>query len=51
MLPIKPLEIFNPDTWDLICTSIACNIPKEFGATDKGMVDLLERASVSMETL
>lgn len=46
MLPIKPLEIMGETHWNLISTSIACNVPTEFGATDKGMVDLLERGGV-----
>lgn len=48
MLPIKPLEIMGETHWNLISTSIACNVPTEFGATDKGMVDLLERGGVKM---
>ena len=37
--------------WELLTTSIACNIPAVFGATDKGMVDLLKRGSVDMQAL
>jgi len=51
MKPIKPLEIFTQTHWDHITTSIACNIPEEFGATDKGMVDLLKRGGVKIEDL
>ena len=39
------------DMWNHISTSIACNVPDEYGATDKGMVDLLQRASVDMDTI
>jgi hypothetical protein len=48
MKPINPTDHMTQEHWDLISTSIACNVPEEFGATDKGMVDLLERGSCDM---
>jgi len=48
MKPINPTDYMTQEHWDLISTSIACNIPEDFGATDKGMVDLLERGSCDM---
>ncbi len=49
MKPIKPLEIFTETHWKMLEASIACNVPLEFGATDKGMVDLLMRGGVKMD--
>jgi len=51
MKPINPLDLMPQDMWNHISTSIACNVPDEYGATDKGMVDLLQRASVDMDTI
>ena len=51
MLPIEPLKIFTKIHWDMLQASIACNVPNEYGATDKGMVDLLERGGVDMHDL
>jgi len=51
MKPIKPSDYFTDAHWDLISQSVACNIPEDFGATDKGMVDLLERGNVDRVAL
>lgn len=51
MKPIKPLDMFKPLHWDMLCQSVACNVPDKCGATDKGMVDLLERASINITDL
>jgi len=51
MKPINPLEMMPREIWDLISTSIACNLPDDYGATDMAMVDLLKRASVDMDTI
>ena len=51
MKPITPSDYFTDLHWELLTTSIACNIPAVFGATDKGMVDLLKRGSVDMQAL
>lgn len=48
MTPIEPLSIFTQIHWNMLKASIACNVPNEYGATDKGMVDLLERGGVDM---
>lgn len=48
MKPIAPLEIFTEIHWRMLEASIACNVPLEYGATDKGMVDLLERGGTDM---
>lgn len=48
---LKKLDpsVFNQKHWELMQTAIACNVPNEFGATDKGMVDLLLRCGVDIE--
>ena len=51
MLPIKPLELMTQTHWDLITTSVACNVADEYGPTDKGMVDLLGRGGVKLDEL
>ena len=51
MKPINPLDYFTQSHWSLMEVSIACNVPEEYGATDKGMVDLLGRASTDMEAI
>lgn len=53
MLPINPLEFFSQTHWNLLQTSIACNIPpqEDFSATDKGMADLLERSGCDIESM
>lgn len=51
LLKINPLDYFNPIHWDLTCQAIACNSPNNPGATDKGMVDLLERSNINLEDL
>lgn len=51
MVPITPTDIMTETHWNHIATSVACNIPEEYGATDKGMTDLLERGSVNIEAL
>ena len=51
MKPIDAKSTFTDKHWNLIETCIACNVPDEFGATDKGMVDLLERCSSDMMAL
>lgn len=50
MLPIEPLKLFGKTHWDLISTCISCNVPnaKALSATDKGMVDFLQRGKVDM---
>lgn len=51
MKPLDAATTFNPKHWEMISTAIACNVPDDFGATDKGMVDLLERCAVNMNDL
>ena len=53
MLPIDPNKYFSKVEWDLIEKSVACNVPKmeDLSATDKGMTDLLERTSSSIEDI
>lgn len=51
MKPIDPVDYFTQIHWDLISQSIACNVSEDYGATDKGMVDLLERASTNIDAL
>ena len=51
MKKFDPMSLFTQIHWDHIATSIACNVPKNYGSTDKGMVDLLERCGVNMEDL
>lgn len=46
MKPITPTNFMKQEHWDLISVSIACNIPSEYGATDKGMVGFLARGGV-----
>ena len=48
---INPLDYFHKTHWDLVKTAIACNTPNNPGATDKGMVDLLERCDINLEAL
>ena len=48
MKPINPSDYFTDAHWKMIQASIACNVPLEYGATDKGMVDLLERGGCNI---
>ena len=51
MKPLNAKDIFTDKHWEMISTAIACNVPEDYGATDKGMVDLLERCSASMSEI
>jgi Ca2+ transporting ATPase len=53
MKPLNPSDYFSSAHWELLQTSIACNIPpkKDFSATDKGMADLLERCGTDITSL
>lgn len=52
MKPIDPMALF-PAHWETVIQAISCNIPPltDLSATDKSMVDLLERGGVDSETL
>lgn len=40
LLPLDPNAVL-PNHWALIEQGLACNVPQDYGATDKCMVDLL----------
>ena len=44
-------SLFPQAPWDMLVTSIVCNVPEEVGATDKGMTDLIERTCVTDASL
>lgn len=46
-----PTSKFPTEPWNLLVTSIACNVNESVGATDKGMTDLLERTCVTDASL
>ena len=43
---INPKDFFSDTHWDLMTQAIACNTPDKCGATDLGMVQLLERCGI-----
>ena len=51
MTKLDAKTVFPQTHWPLIEMSIACNTTKECGATDKGMVDMLERCSSPIDEL
>merc|ERR1712079_305403 len=51
MTKLDSSTVFPATHWPLIMQSIACNTPQDCGATDKGMIDLLERCSVDIDGL
>lgn len=44
-------KVFPSAPWELLMTSIICNVPEDVGATDKGMTDLLERCCITDASL
>lgn len=51
LLKMDAAASFPSAHWELMKSAIACNVPDEYGATDKGMVDLLKRCDVSMDAI
>ena len=51
--PVDPLKTFpTPLHWNLLQQSIACNVPFDYGATDKGLVELIEtRCGANMDEI
>lgn len=50
LLPLDP-KAYLPRHWALIEQGLSCNVPQDYGATDKCMVDLLERCGITMDTV
>ena len=51
MTKLNSAQVFPQTHWPLLEMSIACNTTKECGATDKGMVDMLERCDSPIDDL
>ena len=51
MTKLDPTKVFPPTHWSLIEQLIAINTAQECGATDKGMVDLLDRTGSNIEAI
>ena len=51
MTKLDAKTVFPQTHWPLLEMSIACNTTKECGATDKGMVDMLERCNSPIDDL